>query len=382
MASAASSANRSGPRRSLEDEAHVASLLENLNLTLEEGEVAAFSDDEGDTDGVQEWALIGKALSPSALHINTITSAMRLSWGNPHGLRLRSVLEKGENLFIAQFGCMEDMKKALDGSPWMIGKHAVILQMYDASLKPSDVCFSSMDLWVNILNLPLGWMEEKLGTRAALLIGKVVKVDVGPDGKASGPFLRAKVAVDLQKPLRRGVMLKTNKDSTPDWFEIQYEKLPFYCYSCGFLGHMDLECPTPAMRNSLGKLPYDVRLRAPEEKKKKPLSFGAATAEAFGKSSGSSKRPRHRAATLAARVVVKLELQNPGTHAVRVLVKQGITLKIPSRRKGRDIRKRDCHTAIMFAGVAGYHEFQRPKARAAGGLERMCTALKLPNRSR
>jgi hypothetical protein len=186
-----------------EEEAHVASLLENLNLTTDEGQFAAFSDGEEDTaSGPDEWALIGKALSPSALHISTITGAMRPAWGNPFGLKLRSVGKKAENLFIAEFGCAEDKNKALDGSPWMIGKHAVILREYDQTLKPSDVCFSKMEMWVHILNLPFGWMGVRRGARAAGLIGDVVNVDAGPDGKASGPFLRARVAVDVHKPLR------------------------------------------------------------------------------------------------------------------------------------------------------------------------------------
>ncbi|CAN6201702.1 unnamed protein product [Urochloa humidicola] len=36
---------------------------------------------------------------------------------------------------------------------------------------------------------------------------------------------------------------------------------------------MRLECPNPAPRNAIGKLPYDVALRAPDERKRKPQSF-------------------------------------------------------------------------------------------------------------
>lgn len=237
--------------------------------------------------------MIGKVLSPSALHINTITGAMRPAWGNPYGLKLRSMGKKAENIFIAEFGCTEAMRKALDGSPWMVGKHAGILREYDPTLKSSDGCFSKTEMWVHILILPFNWMDVKRGTRVAALIRDVVKVDDGPDGKVSGPFLRARVAIAIHKPLRRGVLLKTSKASYPEWFDIEFEKLTFFCYSCGLMGHMDLECPTPAQRNELGKLPYDVKLRAFEEKKKKPQSFGEAAAELFG-SSGQQPKLVHR----------------------------------------------------------------------------------------
>lgn len=146
-----------------------------------------------------------------------------------------------------------------------------------------------MNLWVHILNLPFGWMNEKRGARAAGLIGEVSKVDVDSDGKASGPFLHARVSIEIDKPIRRGVLLQVDRNAEPEWFDIQFEKLPFFCKSCGIMGHLRLECPTPAPHNEIGKLPYDVTLHAPEERRRKPQSFGAAAAESLGSSKGSER---------------------------------------------------------------------------------------------
>jgi hypothetical protein len=151
-----------------------------------------------------------------------------------------------------------------------------------------------MEMWVRILNLPFGWMNERRGARAAGLIGTVVRMDIDGDGEANRSYLRARVSVEVDKPLRRGVMLKPNKTAKPEWFEIQFKKLPFYCFSCGIMGHTEIECPTPAPRNGLGKLPYDVRLRAPEERKKKMLSFGQAAEESFGSSMGTRRAASSR----------------------------------------------------------------------------------------
>lgn len=68
-----------------------------------------------------------------------------------------------------------------------------------------------------------------------------------------------------------------------------WKKLPFFCYLCGITRHTHLECPTPARRNALGKLPYELKLRASDERKKKLQSFGAAAAESFGNSTGSGR---------------------------------------------------------------------------------------------
>jgi hypothetical protein len=70
-----------------------------------------------------------------------------------------------------------------------------------------------MDIWIHILNLPLGWMNHHRGERAMGLVRAVKKMDVDRDGKASGAFLRARVAIEIAKPLRRGVLLKTKRDA-------------------------------------------------------------------------------------------------------------------------------------------------------------------------
>jgi hypothetical protein len=92
----------------------VADLLERLNLTKDEEEIAAFSyDEEGEIGGALEFMLIGKVLSPSTLHITTITNTIRPAWGNPFGLKLQSVGERPENLFIAEFRSLLDKKRAM-----------------------------------------------------------------------------------------------------------------------------------------------------------------------------------------------------------------------------------------------------------------------------
>ena len=59
--------------------------------------------DEGSQEVILEWSLIGKVQAPKPIHISTIFKAMRLAWGNPKSLGVRSIGEKGYNLFVADF---------------------------------------------------------------------------------------------------------------------------------------------------------------------------------------------------------------------------------------------------------------------------------------
>jgi len=144
---------------------------------------------------------------------------------------------------VAEFGSGGEMERVLSGSPWMVGRYAVLLQKYDEKLSASEIVFDRLELWVRILNLPLGWMNQTRGSRAMSLIGHVVKMDVDVDGKASGAFLRAQVAIEIDKLLRRGVLLRMSKTEEPRWFHAQYERLPFYCFACGKIRHSELGVP-------------------------------------------------------------------------------------------------------------------------------------------
>lgn len=102
---------------------NVTDMLRRLNLTEEEEVVAEFSDIEDEEELVLvEWALVGKVLSLAPVHVNIVRSVMNPAWGNSVGLKFRAIGEKGDNLFVAEFGSAGDLERVLYGSPWMVGR--------------------------------------------------------------------------------------------------------------------------------------------------------------------------------------------------------------------------------------------------------------------
>lgn len=246
--------------------ATVEELLGRLNLTAEESNAVSVDDTLLEGLATSDRAIIGKVLSSSVLHIQTIMSGLRPAWGNPKGLEAKSV---GDNIFIVEFGSRQDMVRMLEGSPWCVGKKAVLVQQFDPSLRPSEVNFNNMATWVRIYDLPFGLMNNNWGRELAKRVGSVKLVEVDASGRAWGPYLRARVEVDISKPLVRYVSVFSEKKKTIDIFNVRYEKLPSYCYSCGIIGHSSIECPTPAERGEDGLLPYGKDLRAPDDNNKK-----------------------------------------------------------------------------------------------------------------
>lgn len=244
------SARGSGPSRTGEP---VAEMMARLRLTAVEA-TAVVLDDEEDADLVDpDLAMVGKVLSPNLLHIETIKSAMRPAWGNPKGLVFNAA---GDNLFVAEFGSNADRERVMDGSPWMVGKHAVLLQRYNADIRPPDVKFETLTLWARIYALPPRLMRVQRGEEIAKPVGKVLRIEADDLGRCWGGFMRLRVEVNITVPLMRMVTVYSSKLKTTDAYVVKYERLPFYCYSCGLLGHSHLLCPNPAAREEDGSLPY------------------------------------------------------------------------------------------------------------------------------
>ncbi|KAK1648425.1 hypothetical protein QYE76_066230 [Lolium multiflorum] len=245
----------------------VVDMMGRLKLTPREA-TPLILEDEGEEDPpCPLWALVGKVLAPNTLHVNTITSVVRPAWGNPKGLAVRHL---GPNLFLAKFDSEADKTRIAKGGPWTLGnKHAILLKDYDVNVRPEETVFNEMPVWARIMRLGYEMMNADRGTPLAALLGAVEQVEVDEDGRAWGSYLRVRVTIDPSEPIMRYVSVFSKKKNKTVEYEVMYEKLPIYCFSCGMIGHSSIVCPNPAERDDDGKLPYSGdRLCVPEPRRR------------------------------------------------------------------------------------------------------------------
>ncbi|KAK1644717.1 hypothetical protein QYE76_062522 [Lolium multiflorum] len=337
----------------------VEQMMAKLRLTAPESK-AVVIDDVADLKMVDpDRAFVGMVLAPNVLHIQTISSAMRAAWGNPKGLLLNPA---GDNLFIAEFGSKADRDRVMEGSPWVVGKHAVLMQKYDVEVQPQDVVFDRMAIWARILALPNRLMNLERGMVIAEPIGGVKRIEADSQGRCWGGFMRLRVEVNVAEPLRRVVTIFSSRFKTTESYVVQYEKLPIFCCSCGLIGHSTLSCVNPADRDEDGELPYSVkRLAVPEVAKKsggsKSGTNGASTAQ-----SGTAAHGAH--------VEKQLNTSDEGVQAANDEVSSPLKGGRGSRGRGRSNRGRGC-------GRAGADDEPLAKAKASTAGKKRKTAKDL-----
>lgn len=133
-----------------------------------------------------------------------------------------------------------DRKCIWDGAPWTVSKH-VVLDDFDMSMKPSEIKFKRLPIWFRCDDLPFNLMNKERGKSIAEQVGEFISLDLRGNGSSSGwgMSLRARVWIDLDEPLMRGFPIESKKRKMADWYPIQYERLPYFYFSCGRVGHSE-----------------------------------------------------------------------------------------------------------------------------------------------
>jgi hypothetical protein len=166
--------------------------------------------------------------------------AMEKAWGLHRTALFKDI---GDNRFVVRFSSEGDWKHVMRNGPWQFDFNPILLQKFDGSIRPSDMVFNSLDVWVRVLDLPLDKMNRVYGELIGNWVGKFISVEVDEDGMAWGEDLRIRAEIRVDEPLMRGVNLRSSdEDVEGSWFDLQYEKIPHFCFDCGCLVHPDEGC--------------------------------------------------------------------------------------------------------------------------------------------
>jgi hypothetical protein len=122
------------------------------------------------------------------------------------------------------------------------------------------------DFWVQIHNLPAGFMQEKVGVKLANYIGTFMEYEKNNNSSFWRQYMRVRVKVDVRQPLKKGQRVR---DKEGDWCMVnfKYEKLGVFCFVCGIMGHAENKCEVRfAMEIDDGRREWSGDLRADQRR--------------------------------------------------------------------------------------------------------------------
>jgi hypothetical protein len=220
-------------------------------------------DEEQMEEEVYGRSLVGKLWTDNNYNVRAFKQTIVDFW------RLKSPVETqelGKNLYLFRFSAKRDLEIVLKNGPWSFDRNILVLKRINGIEQPSEMELNSMSFWTRIYDLPLKLRSESMAKKLSNVMGIFEEADT-KDCHRMGRFLRAKVTIDLTKPLKRGTIIRYNGKDLKVFFK--YERLPTFCFLCGRIGHQLRDCDEAGGNDGEGfeeieekELPFGPWLRA------------------------------------------------------------------------------------------------------------------------
>ncbi|XP_075640356.1 uncharacterized protein At4g02000-like [Castanea sativa] len=201
--------------------------IQNITLTKEEGEVIKVGGTHRDKI-LEECSLclLGHFLTTRSYNQGAAKSLIRLVWKMGSDLK---IVDVGSGLFQFKFALESQLKWVIHNGQGSFENHPLVLRRWERGMTASTVTFNSITLWVQVWGLPFDLMSEEACRDIGGGLGKVVEIDNKAFSSEQARFVKVRVELPLDKPLRRsGVVANPEGDKVRVGFK--YERLVRFCY--------------------------------------------------------------------------------------------------------------------------------------------------------
>ncbi|XP_050282316.1 uncharacterized protein LOC126723089 isoform X2 [Quercus robur] len=232
------------------------------DLTAEEDEVIMVRSEHREKT-LEEWSLslLGRFHTTELINFRAAENHLRSAW-KIEGNDLK-ITDVGDGLLRFKFSMESQLKWVINNGPWSFDNHILLLRRWEKGMTAFSVNFQTLPMWVQVWGLPLDLINKEVGIDIGQGIGRVIEVDCKSIASGEARFLRVRVDVPLDKPIRRGApVLSPEGDKV--WVAFKYERLCGLCFHCGLLGHEAKACKPTKLKVG-EESPYGEWLRATED---------------------------------------------------------------------------------------------------------------------
>lgn len=231
------------------------------NISLEdEGDEGVIVGKDSIIENKQKYVLVGRFLTEKNINFNAMQNVMASLWRPKEGVEIHDL---GEFRYSFVFYHKLDLQKVVEGGPWSFEQSMLITKQMEDGEEPLSIQLKEVDIWVQVYDLLQGCLSENVLRSVGSSIGKYVKSDPDSFDGMWKAFVRIRVTMNIEKPLKRRMKIKKEGDKW-SWINFKYERLSTFCFVCGILGHSERDCSIVyAHPDKVIDRAYGVWLRAP-----------------------------------------------------------------------------------------------------------------------
>jgi hypothetical protein len=209
-------------------------------LVIDESEFDDFiiEEEQESLEASTRWMVVARVLCGKKFSHDALMQQMQIAWNPAREVTMRPV---GANLFLIQCFCLGDWEKVMERGPWLFREWMMITAPYDGFSDLELVELEHALMWIQVHKVPEGFRKiEVLKPLINRACGYVETLELKHAGIFRGDFVRARIRVDVQRPLARFVSL--SRGGKIFLYVVKYEKLGMICFTCGLIGHDYKEC--------------------------------------------------------------------------------------------------------------------------------------------
>ncbi|XP_073271467.1 uncharacterized protein [Primulina huaijiensis] len=121
-----------------------------------------------------ETCLVGRFLQTKHIHFQSMQNRMAEIWRPVKGVFVREI---GDQRYLFHFFHEFDMEWALEGGPWTYDNQLLILKHLKQGDVPTQVDLYTIPFWIQIYELPVGYISEAIGKQLGDFAGRFITYD-------------------------------------------------------------------------------------------------------------------------------------------------------------------------------------------------------------
>ncbi|KAL0003706.1 hypothetical protein SO802_011267 [Lithocarpus litseifolius] len=232
--------------------------IQSLNLTEDEDEVIIVGRSQrGKIPEECSLSLLGRFLTNRPYNQRAAKSLLQSVWKLGADLK---IIDDREGLFQFKFTLESQLMWVMNNGPWSFNGNILVLRRWEIGMTASSVTFPVLLIWIQIRGLPFDLVSEEVGREIESGMGRVVELDTKAFTAEQAQFIRVRVEIPLDKPIRRGGSV-LNLEGSKTRIGFKYERLVGLCFQCGRFGH-ERRSRTASRDRHEAETPYGEWLRA------------------------------------------------------------------------------------------------------------------------
>ncbi|WOH08183.1 hypothetical protein DCAR_0727620 [Daucus carota subsp. sativus] len=174
--------------------------LEDLNIENEENEELVFDEGVEEECNRFELCIVGRFMTEKNINHRAMRTKLADLWKRAMGINIK---ELKSGIFLFQFYHKDDMNWVLSSGPWTFDGALLVMNTVKMGEDLVNVLLNEVDFWIQIHELPVGYMTEMVGKQLGNFFGTFLQYDAKNNSSIWREFMRIRIRVDVRKPLKR-----------------------------------------------------------------------------------------------------------------------------------------------------------------------------------